>query len=252
MDNALDYGQQQFNLPHDVVKLPSRGVYYTPKKEALKVGYLTASDENILMSPNNTKDGVVKTLLRSKIYEPGFDINQMINVDVQAILIFLRNTAFGSQYEFTVRDPKTNSTFDATILLDEINYLQPKHNSNEEGLFDFELPKSKNKVKLKLLSLGDESEIDSLIEQYPKGMTAPTITKRLEKHIVELDGNRDKGVIATFINQMPISDSKDIRKFISECEPKMDLDRKVIAPSGEEVTIGVTFGVEFFRPFFQS
>ena len=252
MDNALDYGQQQFNLPHDVVKLPSRGVYYTPKKEALKVGYLTASDENILMSPNNTKDGVVKTLLRSKIYEPGFDINQMINVDVQAILIFLRNTAFGSQYEFTVRDPKTNSTFDATILLDEINYLQPKHTSNEEGLFDFELPKSKNKVKLKLLSLGDESEIDSLIEQYPKGMTAPTITKRLEKHIVELDGNRDKGVIATFINQMPIADSKDIRKFISECEPKMDLDRKVIAPSGEEVTIGVTFGVEFFRPFFQS
>ena len=252
MDNALDYGQQQFNLPHDVVKLPSRGIYYTPKKEALKVGYLTASDENILMSPNNTKDGVVKTLLRSKIYEHGFDINQMINVDVQAILIFLRNTAFGSQYEFTVRDPKTNSTFDATILLDEINYLQPKHNSNEEGLFDFELPKSKNKVKLKLLSLGDESEIDSLIEQYPKGMVSPIITKRLEKHIVELDGNRDKGVIATFINQMPISDSKDIRKFISECEPKMDLDRKVIAPSGEEVTIGVTFGVEFFRPFFQS
>jgi len=250
MDNALDYGQQHFNLPHDVVKLPSRGIYYTPKKEALKVGYLTASDENILMSPNNTKDGVVKTLLRSKIYEPGFDINQMINVDVQAILIFLRNTAFGSEYEFTVRDPKTNSTFDTTILLDEINYLQPKHNSNEEGLFDFDLPKSKNKVKLKLLSLGDESDIDILIAQYPKGMVSPIITKRLEKHIVELDGNRDKGVIATFINQMPISDSKDIRKFISECEPKMDLDRKVIAPSGEEVTIGVTFGVEFFRPFF--
>ena len=250
MDNALDYGQQHFNLPHDVVKLPSRGVYYTPKKEALKVGYLTASDENILMSPNNTKDGVVKTLLRSKIYEHGFDINQMINVDVQAILIFLRNTAFGPEYEFTVKDPKTNSTFDTTILLDEINYLQPKHNSNEEGLFEFELPKSKNKVKLKLLSLGDEGELESIIEQHPKGMTAPTITKRLEKHIVELDGNKDKGVIATFINQMPISDSKDIRKFISECEPKMDLDRKVIAPSGEEVTIGVTFGVEFFRPFF--
>jgi hypothetical protein len=40
MDNALDYGQQQFNLPHDVVKLPSRGLYYTPKKESLKFGYL--------------------------------------------------------------------------------------------------------------------------------------------------------------------------------------------------------------------
>jgi hypothetical protein len=252
MDNALDYGQQQFNLPHDVVKLPSRGIYYTPKKESLKVGYLTASDENVLMSPNNTKDGVIKTLLRSKIYEHGFDISQMINVDVQAVLIFLRNTAFGSEYEFTIRDPKTNSTFETTILLDEINYLPPKHTPTENGLFEFELPKSKKKVKLKLLTLGEESEIDNIIDQYPKGMTAPVITKRLEKHIVELDGNTDKGVIATFINQMPISDSKDIRKFISECEPKIDLDRKVIAPSGEEVTVSVSFGVEFFRPFFQS
>jgi hypothetical protein len=202
------------------------------------------------MSPNNTKDGVIKTLLRSKIYEHGFDISQMINVDVQAVLIFLRNTAFGSEYEFTIRDPKTNINFDTTILLDEINYLSPKHLPNEEGLFDYELPKSKKKVKLKILSLGEEGELDTLVEQYPKGMTAPVITKRLEKHIVELDGNRDKGVIATFINQMPISDSKDLRKYILDCEPKMDLDRKVIAPSGEEVTIGVTFGVEFFRPFF--
>ncbi len=252
MDNALDYGQQQFNLPHDVVKLPSRGIYYTPKKESLKVGYLTAADENVLMSPNNTKDGVIKTLLRSKIYEHGFDVSQMINVDVQAVLIFLRNTAFGSDYNFTIRDPKTNSTFETTVLLDEINYLPPKHTPIENGLFEFELPKSKKKVKLKLLTLGEEGEIDNIIDQYPKGMTAPVITKRLEKHIVELDGNPDKGVIATFINQMPISDSKDIRKFISECEPKMDLDRKVIAPSGEEVTVSVSFGVEFFRPFFQS
>jgi S1-C subfamily serine protease len=165
-------------------------------------------------------------------------------------LIFLRNTAFGPEYEFSIRDPKTNVNFDTTILLDEINYLSPKHTPNDEGLFDYELPKSKKKVKLKLLTLGEEGELESIVEQYPKGMTAPVITKRLEKHIVELDGNRDKGIIATFINQMPISDSKDLRKYISECEPKMDLDRKVISPSGEEVTIGVTFGVEFFRPFF--
>jgi hypothetical protein len=87
-------------------------------------------------------------------------------------------------------------------------------------------------------------------EKYPKGMVAPVVTKRLEKHIVELDGISDKGIISTFISNMPISDSKNLRKFINECEPKMDLQRKVIAPSGEEVTVNVTFGVEFFRPFF--
>jgi S1-C subfamily serine protease len=124
------------------------------------------------------------------------------------------------------------------------------HTPDNEGLFTYTLPKSQKIVKFKLINVGEEKKIDSLLENYPKGMVVPIITKRLETQIVELDGSRDKGVIATFINNMPISDSKELRKFINECEPKMDLQRKVIAPSGEEVTVNVSFGVEFFRPFF--
>jgi hypothetical protein len=250
MDNATEYGQQHFNLPHDVVKLPSKGMFYTPKKESLKVGYLTASDENILMSQNNNKEGLVKTLLRNKIYEPGFDINQMLNVDVQAILIFLRNTAFGSEYNFVVKDPKTSKEFETTILIDELNYIEPKIKPDSEGLYTLILPKTQKTVRLKFLNIGEDAEIESLTDKYPKGMVAPIVTKRLEKQIVELDGNRDKGVIATFVNQMPIMDSKEIKKFLIDCEPKIDLNKQIIAPSGEEVTVTVNFGVEFFRPFF--
>lgn len=250
MDNATEYGQQHFNLPHDVVKLPSRGIFYTPKKESLKVGYLTAADENILMSQNNNKEGLVKTLLRNKIYEPGFDINQMLNVDVQAILIFLRNTAFGPEYNFVVKDPKTSKEFETTILIDELNYIDPKIKPDSEGLYTLILPKSKKTVRLKVLNIGEDAEIESLADKYPRGMVAPIVTKRLEKQIVELDGNRDKGVIATFVNQMPIMDSKEIKKFLIDCEPKIDLNKQIIAPSGEEVTVTVNFGVEFFRPFF--
>ena len=246
----MEYGQQNFNLPHDVVKLPSKGMFYTPKKESLKVGYLTANDENLLMSPNATKDGIVNTLLKNKIYEPGFSVDQLLTVDVQAILMFLRNTAFGPEYNFSVNDPATNKYFDITIMLDEVSYLPLIQQPDENGLFTYVLPKSGKTVKFKLLNIGDDRKIDTLLENYPKGMVAPVVTKRLETHIVELDGNSDKGIIGTFITNMPISDSKDLRKFINECEPKMDLQRKVIAPSGEEVTVNVTFGVEFFRPFF--
>jgi hypothetical protein len=49
---------------------------------------------------------------------------------------------------------------------------------------------------------------------------------------------------------MPIADSKYIRKFMDENEPKLDLTRTVIAPSGEKLTVNVGFGVDFFRPFF--
>ena len=41
-------GQQDFNLPHDIIELPSRGLFYKSKKKSVKVGYLTAFDENII------------------------------------------------------------------------------------------------------------------------------------------------------------------------------------------------------------
>ena len=250
MDQSAQYGQMDFNLPHDVVSLPSKGIFYKPKKESLKVGFLTASDENLLMSQNIPKEGLINTLLRNKIYEPGFDVMQLIDVDVQAILIFLRNTSFGSEYNFSVVDPANNKRFDTTILLDELNYQPMKHQPNNEGLFEFMLPKTKTNVKCKILNIGETNELDKLQESYPQGMVAPIITKRLEKQIVELNGERDKGKIASFINQMPISDSKAVRKFIKECEPSIDLNRTIVAPSGEKVTIDVAFGAEFFRPFF--
>jgi len=251
MNQAESYGQMNFNLPHDVVKLPTKGMFYKPKKESLKVGYLTAQDENVLMSSNTNSEGIISTLLRNKIYEPGFDIGQLLNVDIQAILLFLRNTSFGPEYNFTFKDSVTGRDFETTIILDEINILQPKHSPNDEGLFEFKLPKTNKNVKLKLLTLSDDKEIEKISESYPQGMVAPVVTKKLERHIVEMDGDSDKGKIATFIPQMPIGDSKDLQKFISECEPKLDLKRTITTPSGEKVTVNVAFGVEFFRPFFQ-
>ena len=250
MDQSAQYGQMDFNLPHDVVSLPSKGIFYKPKKESLKVGYLTAADENLLTSPNIFKDGIVYSLMKSKIYEPGFDVNQMLEVDIQAVLIFLRNTSFGSEYDYSLVDPKTNNRFDASVVVEEINIKNPTQNPDDNGFFEFMLPKSKKNVKLKLLTLGDNREIDKMQDQYPQGMVAPTVTRRLEKQIVSLDGDTNKESISKFVNQMPIMDSKEIRKFIRTCEPQLDLTKYVIAPSGEKVTFDVTFGAEFFRPFF--
>ena len=250
MDQSAQYGQMDFNLPHDVVSLPSKGIFYKSKKESLKVGFLTAVDENLLSSPNIFKDGLVYNLLKSKIYEPGFDVDQMVDVDVQAILIFIRNTSFGSEYTYKLMDPKTNINFEASIVVEEINVKKPTYIPDENGLFDFILPKSKNKVKLRLLTLGDTREIEKIQEQYPKGMVAPIVTRRLEKHIISIDGETNKETISKFVNQMPIMDSKAIRNFIRECAPQLNLNKTVIAPSGEKVTFDVTFGAEFFRPFF--
>jgi hypothetical protein len=250
MENEILYGQQNFSLPHDVVKLPSGGVYYKSKKKSLKVGYLTAADENILLGGGNLKDGVMMTLLRNKIYEPDIKPEELLDGDIQAVLIFLRNTSFGPEYTFTLKDPETNKNFETTIMLDELTFKEVKSPMSEDGLFSVTLPKSGYNVKLRPLTFSDTSELEKISSNYPKGRVVPLQTWRLNKMIVEIDGNTDKGIISQQIESLPIIDSKFIRNFMLENEPGIDLKRTIIAPSGREIPFEISFGVEFFRPFF--
>jgi hypothetical protein len=246
MENqSRDYGQANFSLPHDVVPLPSQGVFYKNKKKSIKVGYLTANDENILMGGGND---MTQNLLRSKIYEPDVRIEDLLEGDVESILIFLRNTAFGPEMELSLSDPITKKPFTGTVRLDELNVI--KGQPLEDGTFVTTLPKSQATVKLKPMTYGEIMEVQKMGESYPQGRVAPKVTWRLNKQIIEINGVQDRSEISKFIDQMPIADSKYIRKFMDENEPKLDLTRTVIAPSGEKLTVNVGFGVDFFRPFF--
>jgi hypothetical protein len=248
-DTSRQYGQQDFNLPHDVVTLPSQGKFYKNKKKSLKVGYLTAQDENTLISANRNVN-IIHTLVKNKVYEPDFKVGDLLEGDLEAILIFLRNTSFGPEYNFILTDPKTSKKFEKTIRLDELDIVKPKVEPDNEGLFEIKLPKTGSVVKCKLLTVGEIEELNKLNEQYPPGMVAPVVTNKLERQIVSVDGNEDREQIAKFVMSLPISDSKLIKNTLIDSEPKMDLNREVIAPSGEKVNVRVTFGAEFFRPFF--
>ena len=249
MDQGKQDGQANMNLPHDVVPLPSQGLFYSNKKKSLKVGYLTAQDENILLS-SSMNNNLVMTLLKNKIYEPDFNVNELLDGDAEAILIFLRNTAFGSDYVFKLKDPKTGKDFETTVALDELDIIKPKITPNDKGLFEFNLPKTAVNVKCRLLNIQDTNELTSLSDSYPDGVTVPIVTKRLEKIVVSIDGDENREKISTFISTLPIADSKFIRNTMSDCEPKLNLNRTTTAPSGEKVTMRITFGAEFFRPFF--
>jgi hypothetical protein len=245
-------GQADFNLPHDVIQLPSQGIFYKSKKKSIKVGYLTAVDENIIANADSRKsvqESIIVPLLRSKIYERDIRPEEMIDGDIEAVLIFLRNTSFGPEYTMSAIDPATDERFKTTILLDELNYKKTQVQPDEDGYFTTKLPVSGKNIRLKVLSLRDKLEIDQLIESYPSERTAPVVTTRLNKHIVEIDGDQDRNKISTFIEKMPIGDSKFIRRFMLDNEPRLDLKKEVTAPSGEKVMIDITFGVEFFRPF---
>ena len=126
--DAKQAGQMDFNLPHDVVELPSRGVFYKSKKKSLKVGYLTANDENILANARkNGGQNIIQSLLRSKIYETEIKPEELLSGDVEAILIFLRNTSFGPEYTFEVSDDD-GKKFETNVTIDELNIRIPEVN----------------------------------------------------------------------------------------------------------------------------
>jgi hypothetical protein len=247
MENQTsNYAQQNFTLPHDVVPLPSQGIFYKNKKKSVKVGYLTASDENILLSGG---EDITTNLIRTKLYEPDIKVEDLLEGDVEAILVFLRNTSFGPEMTLNVTDPTTRKTFETTVVLDELSVVNGQE-PQEDGTFKVTLPKSEATIKLRPMTYGEIMEINKLAEQYPQGRTVPKVTWRLNKQIVEVNGNQDKGEIAKFIEQMPIMDSKFIRNFMDENEPRLNMNRVVTTPSGDRLTVNVGFGVEFFRPFF--
>jgi len=238
-------------IPYDVVSLPSQGVFYKNNKKTLKVSYLTAADENILTSPNLSDSGeLMDTLLQSKIQDKDIKVEDLAECDKQAVFIFLRNTAFGPEYKFTLTDPTTNKQFEHTEDLSILSTKEITQKADDNGHYEFTLPKSGIKSKLRLLTPKDNSELAELEKSYTNVKVKPMATKRLEKSIVELDGDTDTMSLAVKIHTLPLKDAQEIKKFLTSVEPGLDVVRTTKAPSGAEVRFSINFGLNFFRPFF--
>ncbi len=237
-------------VAYDVVQLPSQGVHYSNGKKSLRVAYLTAADENILMSPNLLQsDTVIDELLKRKILEKEFNIEELVDEDRQAILIFLRNTAFGTEYKLDLIDPVTKQQFEGVVDLSVLKTKDFKLVPDSNGEYEFFLNSVKKTITFKFLNNLQEKEL-KIIKDSSKDGVAPLNTKRLEMMIKSVDGNRDQMSIYQFIQNLPIKDSQEFKRFVSENKPGLDLIVEVIAPSGEKVPVLVDFGVEFFRPFY--
>lgn len=238
-------------IAYDVVELPSKGIHYANKKKSVRVAYLTASDENILSAQNLLKtNSVVDELLKRKILDKDLSIDELADEDRNAILIFLRNTSFGPEYTFYLRDPKTDEEFTAVVDLSEITFKDFNLAPDDMGEFKFHFPKSNVDITFKFLTKKQLKEIEKIEESWNGIGAAPIITKQLEMMIKSIAGNRDPMNIHNFVEQMPIKDSQEFRKFIKEHKPNLDLVKSVTAPSGELVNVEIGFGVEFFRPFY--
>lgn len=150
---------------YDVIKLPSKGQCYKVKKDTIKVAYLTAFDENMILSPNLYKDGTfLDYLLHKKVLDTDINPDDLVQGDRDAIIIWLRATGYGNDYPIIVTDEVTGKEFETSIDLSEIKYKPFKLKSDDNGHFTFTMPNTGDVIKFRYLTQGDLKKLQKFKE----------------------------------------------------------------------------------------
>jgi len=246
----IELSQPDFNTAFDVIPLPSQGKTYRNRKPNIKLSYMTTADENILTSPNLLQSGeFLKILINRKILETDLRYNDLLIGDRNAIMIWLRATSYGEEYPITVLD-ELDDPFDTEVNLNDLKIKKLTVDPDDEGLFTFVLPISKSTIKFKLLTCGDVDEIETIIaKEKEDGIVVNNAnTYRLEKMIVEYNGNRDRNDISEISKSLRIGDSKAFNKYIESIEPGVDLNITVQTPRGGSIETFLPLNIKFFWP----
>ena len=244
----------EHKFPTEVIDLPSGGKVYgkeSPLAEGrLEIKYMTTKEEDILMSENLIKKGVViDKLLDSLIVTKGVKQEHLVLGDKNAVLVASRILAYGPEYTCEVTNPKNpdqqvEHTFDLSqcpfkTISEDIDY------SNNS--FNFKTPIGKNKVKFKLLTGIEEKQIEKDLEQTKKFGYNAEISTRLRYTITEVDGDKTPETITAFSQNMLARDSMALRNYIQEISPDIDLTSE-IEIGGEPVSVSIPLTVGFFWP----
>lgn len=220
----------EFEVPTDYIDLPSEGIFYPNGKKTVEVKYLTAEDENILTSTDLIKSGkVLDVLLQNALIDKDITAAEMLTGDRNAVLINLRITGYGDEYETKTTCPNCSEVNENSILLSSLSNREVFDKPDSEGLFSVMLPKSKANIRFRLLNGADEARLQKINETGKKTVkgrlkVATVLTERYLLQIMDVNGNRDKTYIKKFIGVMPIADSFFFREYLKDMEPGIDLN----------------------------
>jgi hypothetical protein len=242
-------------FPTEIVDLPSKGLIY-PKDNPLSSGqiemkYMTAREEDILTNQNYISKGIVLDKLIESLIVSKVNFNDIIVGDKNALLIASRILGYGKDYTFRAYNSDTQGIADFTVdltTLDDKN-LDPA-DLKEEGVneFEFVLPHGKNTITYKLLTHGDEKNIEREITGMKKIRpdSNPEISTRLKYIITSVDGDREKKTIREFVDSIMLArDSRSLREEIRRVSP--DVELKYVGEGAEE-GINIPINLNFFWP----
>ena len=224
------------------VGLPSKGQCY-PKTSPLRKGkvavaYLTAMDENIMVSEKLIELGnVCLKLLEKKIVDKDIDVSELCSGDKEAIVLWLRKTGYGNMYK------KPNS--EITIDLDEVRYKDFYCVTDNNGNFTYYTANG-DTVTYRLLPFRQEEELIANTIEKVQNMEnedgsledvymSITISVLLEI-IVSINGKTDKEYIYQWLSESDYDSLRKFQRYITYNSPGLDM----------ETTQGISFDDTIF------
>jgi hypothetical protein len=247
----------EFRFPTEVIDLPSKGLIY-PESSPLSSGtielkYMSAKEEDILTNQNFIQKGIViDKLLQSMIVDKKIDYNELILGDKNAILVAARILGYGAEYEVEITD-KYGKKIPTKINLSQLENKSIKEELFTKGknLFDFILPQSKVNVTFKLLNHKDEMEIEKEIQGLKKAFPNESfdITTRLKHQIISINGDSSVEKVRYFVDNMLLTDSRALRKYIAEIMPDLDMTFSYEDSKGDIVEgVSIPMNINFLWP----
>lgn len=243
--------ENKFNLPTEMVDLPSKGLLY-PKSSLLSEGkievkYMTAREEDILTNQNYIKQGVVIDKLLQSLIVTKINYDDLLVGDKNAIMVAARILAYGASYEFE---------YDGNSQIFDLSKIEPnplhedllKTTTNE---FEYTLPNTGNKITFKLLVHGDDKKIDEEIKGLQKISkdNISEVTVRFSHIITSINGSSDKKDIREFINTYFLAkDARAFRKYYNEISPNLNMTATLTNSEGGEEDVDLPIGINFFWP----
>tara|TARA_B100000900_G_C20577204_1_gene715831 strand:+ start:432 stop:1421 length:990 start_codon:yes stop_codon:yes gene_type:complete len=226
------------NVPFDEITVPSRGIFYSDKKETFLVKYVTAKEENLLTSPTLIESGkALEMLMSSCLLDWGGDIDNLLIGDRDAFMVYLRSTSYGDKVNFNYRCPSCGNESEASFHLShlEMKELSKKDMPDENLEHTFVMPKMKIKgspvvIKFRPKRLKDERLIKKIVKEEFKYIGDTKVDNTIEatyrNQITSINGVINPVFIKSVIKNMPINDSRALRSYMEKVEPGVDNDVK--------------------------
>lgn len=243
MNNINETDDQQIidkvleNLPtnaEQIVELPSRAYIYKLKDptKPITIRPMNFEDEKLVASQKNKADTLSLILDRCV---SNLDTSELISADKLYLLIKLREVSYGDDYPCTLICSHCNTENKANLKMSELPVLYAEEGFSSTS--EVHLTGINKKAKVKLIRNRDEIYFKD---------TSMAMT-HIWRFVEEIDGVKEKPLIAKIITKLP---SRDIKKLIKAMRSEIGVNTTInfsCASCGKLSTLEMPITADFFE-----